>query len=213
MQIYTVTISNSKSKNVNNFQKNDTYTNRFSDNIWFTRKARIQSEDRLKKQHFHSQLLLVYYTFLAACISIISIKYNHVLGQDTNIIMAIFSIAILVTSLVITTLDFNERSKNFRANYIKLQNIYLRAKAIEKKQEDLTPIQKEYELALSSIENHDKIDDLYARIEAFSTLTSRIPTLKEQRLYKFFKIRYYSFLVIFYTLPFIISSLAFLIKY
>ena len=101
------------------------YEEKFSDNVWFTRKARIQSEKRLKRNHIHSQLLLIEYTLLASILSVVTLRYNKILGEDTDILIAVFSIIILVISLVITNLDFNERANSFKINYIQLQEIYL----------------------------------------------------------------------------------------
>ena len=108
------------------------YEEKFSDNVWFTRKARIQSEKRLKRNHIHSQLLLIEYTLLASILSVVTLRYNKILGEDTDILIAVFSIIILVISLVITNLDFNERANSFKINYIQLQEIYLESKELEK---------------------------------------------------------------------------------
>ena len=188
------------------------YEEKFSDNVWFTRKARIQSEKRLRRNHIHSQLLLIEYTLLASILSVVTLRYNKILGEDTDILIAVFSIIILVISLVITNLDFNERANSFKINYIQLQEIYLESKELEKDNKSLVDVRKLYSKALESIENHELIDDIWARVENSSGLKSRKPTKLEYSYYYGYRFCAFVVLLILYILPVITISIMFCTK-
>lgn len=190
----------------------DEQKEKLSDNVWFTRKARIQSEKRLKSNHTHTQLLLVVYSLFGAILSVVILRHNDLLGADTDIVMAVFSIVILVISLVLTNFNFKERSDNFRKNYIHLQKIYFKVKKLEKESQDLTNVSDEYNEVLLSIENHELIDDICARVENYKTLNTRIPTKGEHCICKLYKtLRFFTFSLL-YILPFILILIMFFIK-
>lgn len=177
------------------------YREKFSDNIWFTRKARIHSAERLKNDHTHTQLFLIEYALIAAILSVVSLRYSNFLGLDTDIFITIMSIVVLVLSLVITNFDMKERSNKFYQNYIQLQTLYLETKELENNNKSLTSTREKYQSLLLEVENHLPIDDICARVESAKTLYSRIPTKYEYiRCYAYKTVRY-SFLFIIYFMP------------
>ena len=184
------------------------FGNNLSDNIWFTRKARIQSEKRLLTNHTHSQLLLIYYSLWGVGFSIIAIKYDKFLGDDTSILVAIFSVIILVASLVVTNFSFKERSNQFKDNYVKLQELYNNSKKNTNEVEELKEIEKEYYKALKSVENHLNIDDICARVEIATSLSSRHPSVCEICKCYFYKVWKFFTIVSLYALPLLIFFLA-----
>ena len=77
MNNYTIEVQDKDNqKEQYNIKFVNEYEEKFSDNVWFTRKARIQSEKRLKRNHIHSQLLLIEYTLLASILSVITPPIN-----------------------------------------------------------------------------------------------------------------------------------------
>jgi len=170
------------------------------DNIWFTYKARINAHLRLEWLEKHSQFILVWYAIFSAVLSVISIRFPKVLGDNTDIIASILSVALLGISLVVSNLDFRGRAIAMRQNYLSLQRLYYNTTdGIP-----LTPEQRDkyYEL-LDEVENHLDIDDKAARVSQIG-LSSRIPTDNEKKLVKCWKgwrfISTYSF----YLLPLLI---------
>ncbi|MBS9423399.1 SLATT domain-containing protein [Photorhabdus caribbeanensis] len=146
------------------------------DNIWFTYKARINAHHRLEWMEKHSQFLLVWYAILGAVLSVITIRYPRVLGDNTDIWAAILSIVLLGVSLVVSNLDFRGRAIAMRKNYLALQKLY----AEIPQGQPLTSAQiAEYNDLLGEVENHQEIDDKMARVSAHSTLTTRKPTTEE----------------------------------
>lgn len=148
------------------------------DNIWFTYKARIRAQVRLADNDLHSQLLLVWYAVFAACLSIIAIRHPKVLGDDTDIIAAMFGVMVLAMSLFVTNRDFRGRSMEMRRNYLAMQDLY--TKATTPQSVHLTPdVMKAYQELLSTIENHTEMDDKYFRVFHRGALKTRVPTRVE----------------------------------
>ena len=162
------------------------------DNIWFTYKARINAHHRLEWLEKHSQFILVWYAILSAILSIVTIRFPTVLGSNTDILAAILSVALLGISLVVSNLDFRGRAISMRRNYLAMQRIYF--ESTENK--DLTSEQRnQYHVLLDEVENHLDIDDKAAG------LRTRIPTAKEIREVRNWKIKRFIFTSAFYLLP------------
>lgn len=145
------------------------------DSVWFTYKARIQAHNRLEWLDFHSQMLLVWFAILSTVLGVLAIRYEHILGPDTDVLATVLSVALLGVSLAVANRDFRIRAMAMRKNYLQLQGLYR-----ELAQNTLpTPTQtQQYDELLAESENHREIDDRIARV--FSTgLTSRTPTALE----------------------------------
>jgi len=154
---------------------------KLSDNIWFTRKARIQASERLLSNDNHSQILLVIYSIINTCLAVIMIKDSNMLGCNTDLALVIMSIVILVTSLFVTNKNFKSRSELLKNNYIELQSLYFEVLDAEKSGNDetFTKVRKKYTLLLELSENHNRFDDLLFRVINRDNLTSRKPTIAE----------------------------------
>ncbi|EEV9910730.1 SLATT domain-containing protein (plasmid) [Escherichia coli] len=146
------------------------------DNIWFTYKARIQAHHRLEWLEKHSQFILVWYAILSAVLSIVTLRFPKVLGDNTDVVAAILSVALLGISLIVSNLDFRGRAIAMRRNYIALQRLYFDITTSQQ----LSLEQKEkYFNLLNEVENHRDIDDIISRVTQ-AGLKTRIPTQKEK---------------------------------
>lgn len=146
------------------------------DNIWFTYKARIQAHHRLEWLEKHSQFILVWYAILSAVLSIVTLRFPKVLGDNTDVVAAILSVALLGISLIVSNLDFRGRAIAMRRNYISLQRLYFDITTSQQ----LSLEQKEkYFNLLNEVENHRDIDDKISRVTQVG-LKTRIPTQKEK---------------------------------
>ncbi|WP_082629575.1 SLATT domain-containing protein [Pseudomonas paralactis] len=145
------------------------------DNVWFTYKARIQAHKRLEWLDLHSQLLLVWYAILSSALAVISIKHPKALGDDTDVMAAILSVALLGVSLSVSNRDFRGRAIQMRRNYLGLHQLY---RSISKDASLTSEQSSRYDELLDETENHREIDDRIARILA-PQLTSRHPTVFE----------------------------------
>lgn len=182
-----------------------------SDNIWFTYKARIRAHDRLAKNDFHSQNLLVWYAFSATVLAILAIRYPRILGPNTDVAAAVLSTALLIVSMMVTGRDFRGRSLEMRRNYLALQALYWKTKH---EPPSVTPseIEREYERLLDTTENHAHIDDMCARVFNTGTLDTRKPTCREIGLaYSYIALRF-MILTAVYLLPAIVTAYVGLIE-
>ncbi|MEC9260948.1 MAG: SLATT domain-containing protein, partial [Pseudomonadota bacterium] len=133
----------------------------FSDDIWWTRKARIQTEKRLLSNAFHSQLSLLWYSLIGASASIYYLKFSTN-NELAGVAWVIYSVMSLVISVFISGLSFKERAGLIKDCYERLKAIQKAAYEIEQAQNssvgDIEKIGKEYGQILSLCENHSDID-------------------------------------------------------
>lgn len=141
--------------------------------VWFTCKARIAAELRLKNNDIQSQILLVWYAIASSVIAIIGLRYKDFLGPNTDLYTTILSIILLAISMLITARDYRGRAISMRSNHIALKLLY-----DELTIGNLTPRKKPqlYSKLLSECENHSSYDDRYFRVFAN---TSRPPSFYE----------------------------------
>lgn len=182
-----------------------------SDKIWWTRKSKIEQETRLLRFEFHSQLLLIWYSFFAVAISILQLNQNnHVPFHPSSLL--IFSVLTLVMSCIVSAQKFASRAEKVKLCYEKLNTLYTRSKNGE-------DIKDEYELVLNDCENHSQKDHFISRVNIyfstpkFKRKTEITPPLVLKDFYECFiyKCKYYFFILVLYTLPF--TSAALLTKY
>lgn len=154
----------------------------------------------MARNDFHSQTLLVWYAFSGTVLGIVSIRFPHILGANTDIISAIFSAALLAVSMLVTGRDFRGRSLEMRRNYLALQYLYHGAIASPPALSG-DELRREYEKLLDSAENHTTLDDICARVFGAGKLTSRTPTRAEKAMgYAYMAIRFVVLFVL-YSLP------------
>lgn len=143
------------------------------DDVWFTCKARIAAELRLKNDDVHSQILLVWYAVVSTCAGIVALRYPGFAGPNTDIFTAILSVALLAISILVSNRDYRGRALEMRANHIALKRFYdeLCIGSIDVKRKP-----EIYAKLLSECENHSSYDDRYFRIINRAVLKSRIPS-------------------------------------
>jgi hypothetical protein len=143
----------------------------FSDKIWWTRKARIQTEKRLLANAFQSQVLLLWYSFSAVSVSIyyLELDPNKDSSALAGISWVVFSVLVLCISGFINGLSFKERSSLIKECYETLNGLYHRAKADNP---DIESLANEYEQILGVCENHNDDDYYRALCETYLTHTN-----------------------------------------
>ncbi|MYN08053.1 SLATT domain-containing protein [Pseudoduganella aquatica] len=183
--------------------------NKLTNNVWFTRKAWINAEDRLLKNDFQTQLLMVVYAAYTSCLSVIMLKYDP-RPADKNFIdtsLAVLSIVLLALSLYLNTKSFKDRAARFKSGYHDLQRIEDRLRLLTEKAEspeaeqDYNALLDHYNKALRDVENHSDLDDIRARILAGTGLTSRLLTWQERGRYYWWRLWRFTSLFIAYAAP------------
>lgn len=154
---------------------------KLGNNVWFTRKAWINAEDRLLKNDFHTQLLMVVYAAYTSCLSVVLLKYEPK-PADKNFIdtsLAVLSIVLLALSLYLNTKSFKDRAARFKSGYHDLQGIEDGLKSLAARpdtssgEQEFVTLAEQYNKTLRDVENHDQLDDIHARVLAGSGLSSR----------------------------------------
>lgn len=174
------------------------------DKVWYTYKARIRATERLQSNNSHSQFLLVWYALISTILSIVSIRYPQLLGNNTDIFSVVMSVALLVVSLMVSNADYRGRSINMRKNYLDMQHFYnsLLSKSL------ISPTQEminKYTVLLNDCENHLSLDDKYSRVLSGDKALTRKPTRKEIfEVYLYIIIRIF-YLFLLYILPFAVA--------
>lgn len=145
----------------------------FSNNVWWTRKARIQAEKRLLSNAFQSQLLLMWYSFFGVAVSIFYLKFTPVAGQESlaGISWIIYSVLILIMSGFIAGLSFKERAGLIKESYEILNTFYHKAQADNA---NISQITAEYEQVVGLCENHSDYDYYLALCLEHLTNNSKI---------------------------------------
>lgn len=180
-----------------------------ADKVWFTRKAWINAENRLLKNDFHTQLLMVVYAAYTSCLSVVLLKYEPG-ARDKNLIdtsLAVLSIVLLALSLYLNTKSFKDRAARFKTGYHDLHGIENRLRTLAlppasgQADADFIVLADQYDKALRDVENHAELDDIRGRIAAVATLTSRKPTKVEYCRYYWWRTWRFCGLVIAYGTP------------
>lgn len=177
-----------------------------SDNIWWTRKSKIQAEKRLLKGAFHAQMLLLWYSFCSVAASVYYIKFNTQ-SDLANVSWVVFSVLVLSISGFINGLGYKERAALIKDSYEALNSLYQKARNNSFEHEQLAA---EYKNLLSICENHSDID--YHKALCIEYLSKENPRDSSNGLDRFptkyiwylviaYQIRVCFFLTVLYLLP------------
>jgi len=156
-----------------------------SDKIWVTRKTRIYTEQRLQGISNITQALMVAYSLALVSLSIWNLQSND---PKLNVISAFASIVVLVLSVYLTAQKYAERSIAMRNCYVKLDELYSRAKRAEarKDKQALQSIESEYTSLLMNIENHSEYDYLCLRYSIKDNKDTTLPPFTRRDYLQYF---------------------------
>ncbi|KLN98053.1 SLATT domain-containing protein [Moellerella wisconsensis] len=140
-----------------------------ADNIWWTRKARIQTEKRLLSNAFHSQVILLWYSFFSVAVSVYYL--NNPQNGIEAISWVVYSVLVLCISGFINGLSFKERANLIKECYESLNSIMHQA---SKQNSDLDTLSTAYESKLNACENHTDKDFAIALCQEYWASTSSV---------------------------------------
>ena len=182
------------------------------DNIWWTKKSKIEAEKRLLANAFQAQILLLWYSFVSVAASIHYLKFNAQ-SEYAGISWVLFSILILCISGFINGLGYKERAALVKDSYEALQKLHDQEKYNPSNPSNPSnpfDLANKYEKILSICENHSNIDYYLALCKAYLHNKSKLdrkPTLYIWFFVIWYKIKRILLLVIFYL---ILPALVFL---
>ncbi len=150
-----------------------------ADNVWWTRKAKIENEARLLKYDFHGQILLLWYSFFSVAMSILTLNESSFLksiiqnGEVDAKLLVVFSVLSLFVSTFVISQNFKERAAKIKFCYEQLKILYV--KLIDN--ENINDIEKklfeEYENILKSCENNLEKDYITAKVNLFLSVKDK----------------------------------------
>lgn len=129
------------------------------DNIWITRKCRINAAERLKSNENFCRFISIYYSIMTTAYTLI----NMLVLEDkvVDIFTLIISIATTNFFLYLDTQNYKDRYLGVKENYIKLGKLLDKIKEkrmVGLKIEDYHEICEEYAELQMSVENHKTKD-------------------------------------------------------
>ncbi|MFM5093223.1 SLATT domain-containing protein [Aeromonas rivipollensis] len=140
-----------------------------ADNIWWTRKARIQTEKRLLSNAFQSQTILLWYSFFSVAVSVYYLK-NPQNGTEA-ISWIVYSVLVLCISGFINGLSFKERASLVKECYESLNSLIHQASYPNA---DIENLAATYESKLNACENHTDKDFAIALCQEYWASTKSI---------------------------------------
>lgn len=156
-------------------------------NIWKTRKARINTAERLNGYFRFVKFLNVYYSCSIIVINLVdisNIKYNF------EILLLAISIILTISIIFLDSQQYLERSEKIKKCYIDLQRIYY-----EINEKNLVEKRQEYYEILKENENHNEFD--YYKV----IIGTKEATIKEAIKYYFYNVCIILFKTIIILLP------------
>ncbi|WP_444958110.1 SLATT domain-containing protein [Microbulbifer sp. ZKSA002] len=123
----------------------------FSDNMWWTRKAKIQAENRLLSNAFQSRVLLLWYSFSSVASAVYYLKSANGASETSEIAWVVFSVLVLCMSGFINGLSFEKRAGLIKECYEKINSLYKKSK---NQNSDISKLNDEYDQLLGVCENH-----------------------------------------------------------
>ncbi len=125
-------------------------TIKLKDNIWKTRKARINASERLLSKANFIKFLNVYYSCVLIILSIIDITSSSI---DMSVESLCLSIILTISLVYLDSQLYLDRANDLKKNYIDLQKLIN-----EINDENCDKISEEYIKLLEKTENHTEYD-------------------------------------------------------
>lgn len=141
---------------------------KLSDQIWWTRKTRIQAASRLQQNSLRFEILLAWYSFWSVASSIYFLS-NTPSSNTPLVASTIFAVLVLILSLIVSNINLKPRALTMKTCYLQLERLYQEAKGIEDTTSEdsikTQPIQERYQDIIESSENHSEFDHYYTIVK------------------------------------------------
>ncbi|NRS15860.1 SLATT domain-containing protein [Brevibacillus sp. HB1.4B] len=194
--------------------KQDKIYTRLLDNIWITRKCRIQTSERLESTDFWAQVLINYYTLIVLVASIWTISPENS-TPFISFVLVIASLFLFASTLFVSSRDFKSRAKDLKNCYLKMEGLYRELQIIQEdpntKEINLAQfkdISNKYDDLLSNVENHSKYDYLiFIKEQKIRELS-----LSENQRIFWYRVRIRIVIIGLFILPLLIPSILIFLK-
>ena len=143
---------------------------KLKDDIWKTRKSRINASERLLNQSNYVKFINLYFSCFLIIINIIDITSDKL---NLSVISLILSIILTISLVFLDSKQYLERSSQLKKNYISLQQILYEVDDSNYKDK-----RREYINLMNDTENHNEDDFLKVLIDTSSKEISLIKYTK-----------------------------------
>lgn len=126
----------------------------FKDKVWWTKKARIQTEKRLLRYDIYSQLMLLWYSIALVIVSIFELK-SPLPESYFGSLMVALSVLVLCATLFVNNRNFKDRANLVKQCY---ETLSILIEDSKKNDADIALLDREYQKILGLCENHTDID-------------------------------------------------------
>lgn len=182
------------------------YRETLIDRVWWTKKTRMKSEQRLKKLSGRNSLLNIYYSaflLIASLISYTKSNYFENSNIDIDFLILIFSILLTIFSIYTANNRYSERADQMRECYTSLSIIEGELNQLSDDNiEKINELNRKYQRIMNSIENHLEIDYLSLKKEK---------TSEEWMKYLYLNLKSKVFTLIIFLLPILLTLM--ILKY
>ncbi|KXO85513.1 hypothetical protein AYK86_04750 [Acinetobacter venetianus] len=167
-----------------------------ADNVWWTRKAKIENEARLLRYDFQGQILLLWYSFFSVAMSILTLNESDFLTRITSNssidskLLVVFSVLSLFVSTFVISQNFKERAAKIKESYEQLQHLYEKLKENENSEDIQRNLFEEYEIILKNSENHLEKDYITAKVNCYLSADDKKKISPHPTTYDFFRYSY-----------------------
>lgn len=174
----------------------------FSNNIWITRKSRINASERLNKNNFWSQIIVAYYSMCLIILTIIDIKDDNFNFETLSLIL---SILIFTISIFIVSMNFKERSLILKTSYVKMSKLYWDILKKEDNEECYEDLKNQYNTIIELTEEHSTYDYLQVLFaernnEQYKNVNPKWTYFSYFELF-WYKIKRFNLIVFFFIIP------------
>lgn len=188
------------------------YQSPLSDKIWWTRKSRIEASERLKRARRHSEIILLWYSFLAVASSIYLLTQQSESAFISTTSATIYSVLVLCMSVYINGANLPEKAFRMEQSYKALDDLYDRARTAESSDtiSDLVQVTTEYRHEVKASPNHSEIDYFSAILKLTINKEAHNKKLTVFMLlsYACAKLAIAAFLLLIYTAPLFVLLIA-----
>lgn len=140
-----------------------------------TYKARLMTHERLRARGVAWNAFMISSATATTIASVAMLSEPKLYGTRGDVLLAILAIISLVASLVVANMNYGARTQAVESNYKRIQQISLSAEMLATQGctiQQVQVLQREYEIALESSENHSEAD--YQRTLYFPTARMKI---------------------------------------
>lgn len=135
---------------------NNNLKSQLENQLWSTRKCRINAESRLLSNLMFLNTVNIFYSIFVSAISIVSLIYSN---KGFALVSVVLSISLTIFITFSSSLNYKERAEKMKKNYIDINDLLVELKGVACDDvEEIERINHYYNDLLRNVENHKEYD-------------------------------------------------------